>query len=195
MTCFSHVWLVSLVQLIITYSTIGLEGLESIVRQRCASLISPWWIPSVCVCVYRGTATFWVITVQTNWAPGRNRESCFLGLIDSLDVLRVWSISVRAQFSTSVCVIRLPQASFRKYWQLISDSAQAVIGKVKKNKTEIVLWVSINGPWSFWMLNIFMHKVVCGWQTWSCSLSWPFRHNFSEQLPGNPLFLCASWDT
>lgn len=38
MTCLRHVWLVFLVQLIITDITKTLEGLESIAGQRCASL-------------------------------------------------------------------------------------------------------------------------------------------------------------
>lgn len=89
-------------------------------------LFSPLWIPCVCLCLP------WHCYSLGNYSANKlgarpNTEPCFLGLIDSLDVFRVWSISVKSQFLTSGCAMGLSEASFRKYRQIIPDREQAGI--------------------------------------------------------------------
>lgn len=81
----------------------------------CPCLFSPWRIPCVFVCLCLPWHRYNLGNYSANKLGARpNRKSCFLGLIDSLDVLRVWSISVKAHFLTSGCVMRLSQTSFTK---------------------------------------------------------------------------------
>lgn len=71
-----------------------LEGYSPLfVRSVYLCLFSPWWIPCVCFCVP------WHCYNLGNYSANKlgampNTESFFVGLIDSLDVLRLRSISV-----------------------------------------------------------------------------------------------------
>ena len=116
------VGLVSLVRLNAT-KTMGPEGLEYIVGQRCAIFVCLLHCESpACACVYHGTATTLGNYSANKLGAGPNRESCFLGLIDSLDGM--CSEPDQSPVLTSARVMRLSQASFRRPRKLVSDSRE-----------------------------------------------------------------------
>lgn len=70
--------------------TMGLEGLESIVGQRCASLFVFSMVKPPCVRLCLPWHRYNLGNYSANKLGARpNRVSCFMGLIDSPDVLRL----------------------------------------------------------------------------------------------------------
>lgn len=121
------VWLVSLVQLIITNKTIWLEGLEFIVGQRCASLFVLSMVNPLCV-LASTMALLQSVLLQCK-QTGRQAEQrvLFSGAhwlpwcAQSLIKPNSWLL-----------------ASNEGVTSIISDREQAGIGKVKRGETETV---------------------------------------------------------
>lgn len=148
-----HVWAFSQVQLIITNTTMGQCGLRAHCwTEVCIFVCFLHGESCVCVCFSLSWHFYSLGNYSANKLGGRlNRESCFLGLIDSPDVLKVWSVSVLDFWFCNEVVTSIIQnaqtAHFRQragwYWN----------SKEWQNRDGEVLWACVNRPWSCWRHN------------------------------------------